>query len=141
MFDFPSLSAINTIRAGLNLMLSVAIIVVVGASFIMIGFELTKETATTTWFDCGDGGRVSVNTLEDGEDNCNNGADEAEGIRNQYIQEETGLLSLIFHGVGILVLVAGSLGLLTKVIADGVSAAINLNKHGLVDERQSSIGE
>tara|TARA_B100000767_G_C19652643_1_gene487460 strand:- start:71 stop:967 length:897 start_codon:yes stop_codon:yes gene_type:complete len=140
-----SMSLEQTLEAGFDVMRVMAGIVFLSILSFSMGSLMDSASEPKTTFTCDDGEIIPISQVEDGFFDCFNARDEVVGTF-----EEAGapnqILKILGYGfwiIGIIIAVAGSLGLFTKSIADMVSIGLSLHddRHivsGIDDEVQNN---
>lgn len=124
--EFRKLSADNTLKSGLSILGVAFLIVLFVGSLIAIGFFL-QETERLETFSCDNSNTIEAEYVEDGDDDCGDGSDEVTGASDDLETRKLGFFSYTMFGCSAVFLIAGILGMSTKVIADSISAGLALH--------------
>lgn len=123
---FRRLSVDNTLKSGLSILGVAFLIVLFVGSLIAMGFFLQEKEVSET-FSCDNGNTTDAEYVEDGDNDCGDGSDEVNGARDDLETRKLGFLSYTMFGCSAVFLIAGILGMSTKVIADSISAGLALH--------------
>ena len=125
--EFRRLSVDNTLKSGLSILGVAFLIVLFVGSLIAIGFFLQEKEVSET-FSCDNSNTIDAEYVEDGDDDCGDGSDEVNGARDDLETWKLGFFSYTMFGCSAVFLIAGILGMSTKVIADSISAGLALHQ-------------
>ncbi|MBJ32464.1 MAG: hypothetical protein CMB69_00565 [Euryarchaeota archaeon] len=120
------LSLDDTLGSGLSLIAVTSSIVLITYIFIRLAFHFQT---TADYFVCSSGETIPSSYVHDGMMDCISGSDEAGGAYEE-IQEgdkEFGMVSYVMLGVGLIVSLSGIFGIITKIMADSISAGLMLH--------------
>lgn len=124
--EFRKLSVDNTLKSGLSILGVAFLIVLFVGSLIAIGFFLQEKEVSET-FSCDNSNKIDAEYVEDGDDDCGDGSDEVNGASDDLETRKLGFFSYTMFGCSAVFLIAGILGMSTKVIADSISAGLALH--------------
>ena len=139
--NYRRLSVDGTLNAGLSILGVTFLIGILVGLFVIAAF-MSKETVSV--YVCANGEIIeSAEGLEeDGIDDCEDGSDEywpTGSVDGKFVESsEFGFISYMMFGCSGIFLVAGILGLSTKILADSISAGLAL--HAANENSKSNVG-